>query len=121
MKPETKRCRKQIQDLNDTYRGVVVVEAPGNFYERPISYEILEFKRFTYAVHNLEFCTVVMKCLTDCENNFRPGPDKVDGQVEEQTFRIDSISDLLRDGNLTVTSNIHQEIWYRPDMQCGAV
>lgn len=121
MLPATKLCRAKIEEFNEHFKGVVVALRPGDFYDVTVRYEILEFKRWVPRISETDYCTVVMKCLTNAEPPIHFLKSAVEGEIEEHGFKLTAIEDLLRDGVLTVHSHIHTEEWFRPDQMCMAV
>lgn len=121
MLPATKHCRTKLNEFNEYFTGVVVALKPGCWYDVPVRYEIVEFKRWTHQISNTAWCTVVLRCLTDAEALFCFVKAAVEGEIEEHSFSLENIEELLRCGTLTMISTVHAEDWYRPDQACLAV
>lgn len=121
MRPATKHCRSRLVALNEGYRGVVVALSPGCFHDIPVRYEIVEFKRWTHQVSNIDYCSVVLTCLTDADPRPFFVKAAVEGEVDEHSFSLDDIEELLIEGRLSIVSTVHAEDWYRPDQACLAV
>jgi len=123
MRPVTKACRAKLVEFNTHFKGAVIALRAGSFYTDVVRYEVIEFQRYSYRVSNVEYCTVLMTCITDSESTLPCGIGKpaVEGTVESHDFSIRSMEELLNQGSLEIVSNVHKEEWFLPFFACMAV
>ena len=100
---------------------MIITEKSGEFYDVDVSYEVIGFGPVVGGYFTQTDCMIKLKCLTSAPGSLFFIKPRVEGEEEKRRWGVDEVEELLLLGTLKVSSPLHTEEWFRPDMQCGAV